>query len=231
MIPQLYFDFLRGAAAAPLAGVFRHNQMDLRGLAALAARMMHMLAEPEACDGDALELHGLSRLLRRRGQAKRARLLYERALAAGLPAELDRAARRELAALAKRERDYRRATELWKELADTSVAAAFAPACQDASYNAGRKTREGTHARPPRRGVATDADALEAYEQLAIYHEHHARQPQRAAELTRDALEALAAAHAGGGITHALHRRLRDRLTHRLTRLERKAASSLLASD
>src|SRR6266403_254571 len=30
LIPQLYFDYLRGGPAEPLAGVFRHNQMDLR---------------------------------------------------------------------------------------------------------------------------------------------------------------------------------------------------------
>jgi len=35
LIPQYYFDYLRGGPADPLAGVVRHNQMDLRGLAAL----------------------------------------------------------------------------------------------------------------------------------------------------------------------------------------------------
>jgi hypothetical protein len=117
MIPQLYFDFLRGAPAAPLADVFRHNQQDLRGLAAVAARMLRMLAEPELASADALELCGLSRLFRRRGEIRRARQLYERALAAGLPSKLDHAARRELARLAKRDRDFSRANELWGELA------------------------------------------------------------------------------------------------------------------
>ncbi len=37
LIPQMYFDYLRGGPAEPLVGIFRHNQMDLRGLAALAA--------------------------------------------------------------------------------------------------------------------------------------------------------------------------------------------------
>lgn len=187
MIPQIYFDFLRGGPAAPLADVLRHNQQDLRGLAALARRICTLLGDPEQAGGEPMELHGLSRLLRRRGETSRARRLYEKALAAGLPAELDLAARRELAALAKRERDYPRATELWHGLA------------------------------------AKEADAaLEAYEQLAIYYEHRAREPHRAAALTREALEALTAAHRNGRISHAAHRRLRDRLTHRLARLERK---------
>jgi uncharacterized protein YprB with RNaseH-like and TPR domain len=116
MIPQLYFDYLRGGAAQPLADVFRHNQQDLRGLAALSGKMLSLLAEPETAECAALDLFGLSRLLRRRGEMQRSRQLYERALVSGLPGELDRAARRELARLAKRERDFSRATELWGEL-------------------------------------------------------------------------------------------------------------------
>src|SRR6266480_4646842 len=39
LIPQYYFDYLRGGPAEPLAGVVRHNQMDLRGLAALFCKV------------------------------------------------------------------------------------------------------------------------------------------------------------------------------------------------
>src|ERR1700736_4703624 len=39
LIPQYYFDYLRGGPAAPLAAVVRHNQMDLRGLAAIMGRI------------------------------------------------------------------------------------------------------------------------------------------------------------------------------------------------
>jgi hypothetical protein len=193
MIPQLYFDFLRGGPAAPLADVFRHNRMDLCGLAALAARVFTLLAAPETAECHPLDLCGISRLLRRRGEAARARALYERALAAGLPVELDLAARRELAHLAKRDRDFARANELWETLADNAEA------------------------------------SLEAFEQLAIYYEHHARLPHRAAALTRDALAALAAAHRNGNLSHVQHRRLRDRLQHRLARLEKKSAIGRLA--
>jgi hypothetical protein len=55
-------------------------------------------------------------LLCRRGDVPRAQRLYERALEAGLPGAVDRAARRELARLAKRRRDYARATSLWEDL-------------------------------------------------------------------------------------------------------------------
>jgi uncharacterized protein YprB with RNaseH-like and TPR domain len=46
MIPQFYFDYLRGGAPEPLVQVFLHNQMDLRGLAGLASRIVAILAEP-----------------------------------------------------------------------------------------------------------------------------------------------------------------------------------------
>ena len=116
LIPQAYFAYLRGGGPEALSQVFRHNQMDLRGLATLAARVITLLADPHTASRDPLELYGLSRLLERRGHAADARALYESALAAGLPDEADRAARRELARLAKRERDFDRATELWEDI-------------------------------------------------------------------------------------------------------------------
>jgi uncharacterized protein YprB with RNaseH-like and TPR domain len=119
-IPEVYFDYLRGGAAEPLAGVFRHNRMDLRGLAALAGRVFRMLAEPErigSAPDASLELYGVSRLLGRRGERARACALYELALAAGLPAAVDHSARHELARLARREGDFARAAGLWAELA------------------------------------------------------------------------------------------------------------------
>ena len=44
-IPQFYFDYLRGGPPEPLTGVARHNQMDLRGLAALFGKINALLAE------------------------------------------------------------------------------------------------------------------------------------------------------------------------------------------
>jgi uncharacterized protein YprB with RNaseH-like and TPR domain len=211
MIPQLYFDYLRGGAAEPLADVFLHNRQDLRGLAALAGKILSLLAEPDAAECEPLDLFGLSRLLRRRGEMQRSRRIYERALAAGLPGELDRVARCELARLAKREKDFGRANELWNELlgADPSVSP---------------QTGQTQKSAPPDNDNA-DA-ALEAYEQLAMYYEHQARQPERAAALTREALVALGHALAAGNLPPAAHRKLRARLEHRLQRLSRQTSQN-----
>src|SRR5215470_7131133 len=68
LIPQFYFDYLRGGAAQPLAGVVKHNQMDLRGLAALFGKINSLLASREALDeNDSRDLFGLSKFLQRRG--------------------------------------------------------------------------------------------------------------------------------------------------------------------
>ena len=120
MIPQFYFDFLRGGPAEPLAAVAHHNRMDLRGLAALLGKITGLLAEGEPrveSSEEALDLFGLSRFFHRRGNSARARSACERALGAGLPGEFRPIARRELALLAKRGGDFAHATALWEELA------------------------------------------------------------------------------------------------------------------
>lgn len=119
-IPQIYFDYLRGGSPDPLVPIFHHNQMDLRGLAGLASRVLAVLGDPELHGQDALELFGVSRICERRGESARARVLYERSIAAELPAETERAAHRSLARLAKREGDHALASQLWeKMLGDT----------------------------------------------------------------------------------------------------------------
>src|SRR5258706_430154 len=119
LIPQLYFDYLRGGPAEPLAGVVRHNQMDLRGLAALFCKMNELLsAAPNATNEiESLDLFGLSRFLQRRGEDDRAHSACAKALAIGLPAEIRPKARRELAMMAKRRGQHADAAAIWLEIA------------------------------------------------------------------------------------------------------------------
>ncbi len=119
MIPQYYFDYLRGGPADPLVGVLRHNQMDLRGLAALFGKINALIASQHTDrDGiDSLDLFGLSRFFERRGDSDRAHVACSQALHLGLPAEFRPRARRELALLAKRRGDHAAAAALWLELA------------------------------------------------------------------------------------------------------------------
>ena len=118
LIPQFYFDYLRGGPAEPLAGVVRHNQMDLRGLAALFGKINTLLSEPadSANEIESLDLFGLSRFLQRRGDADRAHSACAQALAIGLPAEFRPKARRDLALMAKRRGEHERAAEIWLDM-------------------------------------------------------------------------------------------------------------------
>jgi hypothetical protein len=117
LIPQFYFDFLRGGSPAPITGVVKHNQMDLRGLAALFSKITTMLSEPGAAgETESLDLFGLSRFLQRRGEADRAHSACSQALEIGLPAEFRPKACRELALMAKRRGEHDRAAEIWLEI-------------------------------------------------------------------------------------------------------------------
>jgi uncharacterized protein YprB with RNaseH-like and TPR domain len=120
LIPQIYFDYLRGGSPEPLVHIFHHNQMDLRGLAGLASRTLTVLSNPELHGKDALELFGVSRICARSGEPARAKRLYERSIAAELPAEIAVAAQRFLARLAKREGDHALACELWEKMLGAS---------------------------------------------------------------------------------------------------------------
>jgi uncharacterized protein len=120
-IPQRYFDFLRGGSPEAIAEVFRHNQMDLCGLAQLALHMIRLLSDPEKNDCSAGELFGISRLLQKRGETHLAGRLYRKALEGGLPVDAERAARKELALLAKRERNFDLSNALWEKLMDDSA--------------------------------------------------------------------------------------------------------------
>src|SRR5271169_5595307 len=118
LIPQFYFDYLRGGPAEPLAGVVRHNQMDLRGLAALFGKINDMLTESSGrtTEIESLDLFGLSRFLQLRGEGDRAHSACSQALAIGLPAEIRPRARRELAQMAKRRGEHTSAAEIWQEI-------------------------------------------------------------------------------------------------------------------
>lgn len=118
MIPQYYFEYLRGAPGQPLAGVVKHNQMDLRGLAALFGKINSLLESGENGFGkaDSLDLFGLSKFFHRKGEQDLAHSACASALEAGLPEEFRPGATRELALMAKRRGETQRAADLWHQL-------------------------------------------------------------------------------------------------------------------
>ena len=146
LIPQYYFDYLRGGPADPLVGVLRHNQMDLRGLAALFGKINTLLASQKAeRDGvDSLDLFGLSRFFERRGDSDRAHVACSQALDLGLPAEFRPRACRELALLAKRRGDHAAAAALWLELVADPQDGMLA--CEQLAIHYERRAKDHTRA-------------------------------------------------------------------------------------
>ncbi len=120
-IPQRYFDFLRGGPPEDIAEVFHHNQLDLCGLAFLALRISNILDNPESGACGARELFGISRMMQRRGENDSAANIYQRALAEGLPETAEQVARRELAIMAKRGKNYELSNALWEKLLGDSA--------------------------------------------------------------------------------------------------------------
>src|SRR5579863_5224004 len=111
LIPQFYFDYLRGGSPGPLAGVVRHNRMDLRGLAALFGKLNSLLSAEQREETEALDLFGLSRYLQRRGEATMAESACVAARGRGLPATYDAQAQTGLALMAKRRGEHAQAAE------------------------------------------------------------------------------------------------------------------------
>jgi uncharacterized protein YprB with RNaseH-like and TPR domain len=120
-IPQLYFNFLRGAGPQGIAEVFHHNQMDICGLAFLAMRILRILANPESCDCRAEELFGLSRLLQQRGDKDLAERICRKAVVEGLPESAEKIGLRELALAAKRRGDFDLSNTFWEKLLGDTV--------------------------------------------------------------------------------------------------------------
>jgi uncharacterized protein YprB with RNaseH-like and TPR domain len=231
-IPEAYFSFVRGGLCTPLVPVFQHNQMDLRGLAALAGHVLEILAGPEESNAtdqrletahsnevavqQPLDLYGLSRLLTQRGEHGHARKVCRDAVAAGLPSEHDRAARRDLARLAKRAGDFSGAIEMWESLVGPTD-------------NAGNRKMRGTgRMKKPSLDENQLRSTLEACEQLAIHFEHRARVMDRAIQLTRHALALLDVSLKARGRdrfdieTTTIWQEWETRLTRRLQRLDGK---------
>lgn len=202
MIPQHYFDYIRGGPAEPLAAVIRHNQMDLRGLAAILARIDGLLAAAERADEDveSLDLFGLSRFLHKRGDRDRAHAACSQALDIGLPAEHRPRARRELAQHAKRRGDHEHAVSLWQELAAEAASSAE---------------------------EAAVIDAIHACEQLAMYYERRERNLDRAVEFIRLALAKVKQLRAASRSLYATPKlaRIEEKLLNRAARLRHRIES------
>jgi uncharacterized protein YprB with RNaseH-like and TPR domain len=206
LIPQYYFEYLRGGSGKPLVGVVRHNQMDLRGLAALFGKINALLraGDDGFSETHSVDLFGLSRFLHRRGEEELAHSACTRALNTGLPVEFRAQATRELAMMTKRRGDAAGAAALWHELVGHSADAVFA--CEQLAIYYERHARDL-------------ALALE-FAQLGL------KKFQRQVSLSRDPYASAPNAR----VERKLLCRL-ERLQHRMSRDQGTAPAPLLADS
>jgi uncharacterized protein len=205
LIPQYYFDYLRGAPAKPLAGVVKHNQMDLRGLAALFGKINSMLDHAEAGFPafESLDLLGLSKFLHRRGKKDWAHTACSQALHLGLPEEFVPQATRELAQMARQRGELARAAALWHELVAHSQDSLLA--CEQLAIHYERREKN-----PARALEFVELGLKKIQQQVA-----RSRHPYARARTTRQEQKLLCR---------------RDRLRHRIARDQAASRAPLLDS-
>lgn len=121
-IPGIYFDYLRTGDARGLQPVFFHNALDIVSLAALGVEMARRIqsAQQESSplrEDASLDLFSLSRIFERAGATGHSISACQRALRAGLPEQAEAHALCHLAAQHKRQEEFLKAVEIWRELA------------------------------------------------------------------------------------------------------------------
>ncbi len=204
LIPQFYFAYLRSRDARPLAGVFRHNTLDILSLARLLGHVARMGSAVHA-DVAADELLALGRCYEEAGDAARALACFEAAFVGVGPLRAEhrlavvREARLRAGALLKRMRRSADAVGHWQAL----VAAG---------------------------PVGSAALDVRPFEELAKHYEHVVRDHALARAYVHQAL-ALLEASAGTGGARLAAQRERSRLLHRLRRLERTLGGADTAGE
>ncbi|GAB4315530.1 MAG: metal-dependent exonucleaseMrfB [Candidatus Sumerlaeia bacterium] len=201
MIPQIFFDYVRGRRPEAIAPVIAHNAQDVVTMAGLLLLIGGLIARAENLpDGFGHELLGLARMLNRRGERRRAAACRERA--AGDLTEPDLQA----AALFDLGLDYKR-MEQWRDALE-----AFESAARIA---------------PPELSLRARVEMSKIYEHRTHQHADALRTVNAALDYLQQHRELLFYT-TGGMADDADHTDLwtawRNALLHRRTRLQKKLA-------
>lgn len=197
LAPQIYYQYLADGNPEPLAGVFRHNEIDMLSLACLAIRFGHLLSSGAAGDArlplpeEQEELVRTGLWLEKMGHVDKAERLFT------IASEMNNASIHALLMLAGRDKkagNWPRAVLLWQK-------AVLSPA----KYGAA---------------------SMNAYIELAMYYEHKLKDYDSALSYATEALE-QALGHPLQQRRDAKRRAEIDNLRKRRERLERKTGRKL----
>lgn len=120
MAPKLYLDYLQTGDAAPLRGMFYHNQIDIVSLAALLCAIENR-ASFHIERGD--EMFALAELYESRNDIPAALRAYMETTRLGGDPHLTREAFYRMGIIARRANDWQLAIKYWFQTADTHLAA------------------------------------------------------------------------------------------------------------
>jgi hypothetical protein len=118
LVPQMYFDYLDSGDAAPLKGVFYHNEVDVISLAALFIHINDLLHRHPDKPQDGLDSYSIAYTLGKLGIWKLSEDFYKAGLENELPEEVRKEAARNFALTLKRQGKWAQALDYWKFAAD-----------------------------------------------------------------------------------------------------------------
>lgn len=119
LVPQLYQDYLTSGDAAPLKGVFYHNENDIVSLAALFTHINKMVSDKSNLDSvNILDIISIGTIYQKAGNLSLSEVFYKLGLDKGIPLELDYKILRNYANLMKKQNKWMEAIKLWEMAAD-----------------------------------------------------------------------------------------------------------------
>lgn len=118
LVPQMYFDYLDSQDAAPLKGVFYHNEVDVISLAALFIHINNLLSRHPGTPQDSLDSYAIAYTLGKLGIWDLSEDFYKAGIQKGLPDEVRNEAARNFAFTLKRQNKMPQALDYWKFAAD-----------------------------------------------------------------------------------------------------------------
>lgn len=125
LVPEMYHDYILSGDARPLAGVFYHNEMDIRSLGALFLHCADLLTHPMAYIAEeGLDLVAIGRLFEELGQPQKALEFYNAGMNAGLPQDFYLQTLLRYAEIHRKVGEMQQACELWTKAANLDCAEA-----------------------------------------------------------------------------------------------------------
>jgi len=121
-IPWRYFQYLQTGNFDLIEPVLYHNQEDILSLLGVVIEGALIFSEEHPdCSVDAMDLFGAGKVMERIGETEKSAEYFQRALNGSLSGEVMIQARKKLAAHFKRNQEWDKAVEIWREIASAEI--------------------------------------------------------------------------------------------------------------